>query len=103
MMQRTLLCAAAFLTLTTVMVQAQAVPSPAASNCLACHGAGDTKSSFPDLSSLDAAAIAAAMAQFRSDARRGTIMNRIAKGYSDEESRLLAQELADAVHTGAKP
>lgn len=103
MMQRALLCAAAFLTLTTGMAQAQAVPSPAAANCLACHGAGEAKSALPDLSSFDATTIATTMAQFRSGARNGTIMNRIAKGYSDEESRLLAQELADALRKGAKP
>jgi len=103
MMQRTLLCAAAFLTLTTVMVQAQAVPSPAASNCLACHGGSEAKSALPDLSAFDAMTIATTMAQFRSGARSGTVMNRIAKGYSDEESRLLAQELADALRKGAKP
>lgn len=99
--KRALRNAATFLVLATGMAQAQTVPSPAASTCLACHGTGDAKKAFPDLSQFDAAMIVESMAQFRSGARGGTIMNRIAKGYSDDESRAIAQELVAALHAGA--
>ncbi len=103
MFQRTLLCAAAFLFPGLAMAQAQAVPSPNAQACLSCHRAGTAQPEFPDLSHLDAMMIAESMAQFRDGARTGTIMNRIAKGYSDEENRAIAQELVAASRAGAKP
>ena len=43
-----------------------------------------------------------AMVAFRSGARTGTIMNRIAKGYTDEEIRAIEEELAQ-IGLGTKP
>jgi cytochrome c553 len=51
---------------------------------------------------LDPEAMVSAMAAYRSGERTGTIMNRIAKGYSDEESRAIAAELAQ-IGLGTKP
>ena len=59
-----------------------------ASSCLGCHGAQPT--SLPSLSNLSAAEIEAAMEQFRSGSREATLMNRIAKGYTPEESKAIA-------------
>lgn len=99
-MKRTLPWAAAF-SLFAWAAQAQSL-SPAANACLSCHGPRGNPGPFPDLARLDPASLSEAMAQFRSGARGGTIMNRIAKGYSDAESRALAVELAANLR-GAKP
>ena len=74
--------------------QAQSLPDvsgapPGASSCLGCHGAQpDTpcrrfRPSTP-------AEIETAMEQFRSGAREATLMNRIAKGFTPEESKAIA-------------
>ena len=61
---------------------------PGASSCLGCHGAQPT--SLPALSNLSASEIENAMEQFRSGAREATLMNRIAKGFTPEESKAIA-------------
>jgi sulfide dehydrogenase cytochrome subunit len=64
-------------------------------NCITCHGQGAAgEGAIPALRSLSAEAIVAAMRDFRSGKRRGTIMNRIAAGYSPDEDRLVAQFLS---------
>jgi len=73
------------------------LPSAAtlAGNCIVCHSpAADRQSKVPPLSDLGADGIAAAMQAFKSDRRRGSIMNRIAKGYGDEEIARIAAYLA---------
>jgi len=67
------------------------VPAGAAS-CLGCHGGGPT--GFPSLDGLTAERIADAMAAFRDGHRAGSVMNRIARGFSQEESRAIAEDLA---------
>lgn len=65
---------------------------PGASACLGCHGAAPT--ALPSLSGLSASDIETAMEQYRSGAREATLMNRIAKGFTPDESRAIAQWLA---------
>jgi hypothetical protein len=64
---------------------------PGASACLGCHGAGETE--LPSLKALSALDIETAMDAFRTGARDATLMNRIAKGFTPEESRAIAQWL----------
>lgn len=99
-MKRALPWAAAFSFLSAAMAHAQSLPSPQTESCLSCHGPRGNPGPFPDLARLDAATMADAMAQFRSGARTGTIMNRIAKGYSDAENRAIAEELLKALREG---
>ena len=69
-------------------------PSPAtiARNCYLCHGPeGKTAGPMPRLHGQPAAAIAKALTEFKTDQRKGTIMNRIAKGYSDADLQAVAQ------------
>jgi len=67
--------------------------SPAgASACLGCHGANETE--LPSLKKLSALEIETAMEAFRTGAREATLMNRIAKGFTVDETRALAQWLA---------
>ena len=77
-------------------VQAQSLPDvsaapPGASSCLGCHGAQPT--SLPSLSNLSASDIETAMEQYRSGAREATLMNRIAKGFTPDESKAIARWL----------
>ncbi|WP_395675777.1 c-type cytochrome [Inquilinus sp.] len=73
-----------------VVAPAAAQPSGAAS-CSGCHaGAGPV----PGLEGRPAAEIAAAMAAFRSGERPATVMDRIAKGFTDDETRAIADWLA---------
>lgn len=65
---------------------------PGASACLGCHGAAPT--TLPSLSGLSARDIETAMNDYRSGAREATLMNRIAKGFTPDESRAIAQWLA---------
>ncbi|MDB5571845.1 MAG: cytochrome [Hyphomicrobiales bacterium] len=67
-------------------------PPPGASSCSGCHGAAG--SDLPTLSGRSADEIAGSMAAFRSGERPATLMNRIAKGFTDEETRAIAQWIA---------
>jgi sulfide dehydrogenase cytochrome subunit len=70
-----------------------AAEAPAgAASCSGCH-AGNPRAGtpVPPLAGRPAAEIAAAMAEFKTGKRPGTIMDRIAKGFSEEESQAIAQ------------
>jgi sulfide dehydrogenase cytochrome subunit len=68
---------------------------PGASSCSGCHAAGaGVATSVPRLAGQDAAAIVAAMRDFRAGKRPATVMDRIAKGFSDEETGAIAAWLA---------
>jgi cytochrome c553 len=57
-----------------------------AAACTSCHGVGGRSSTaIPPLVGRDAAEIADALRAFRSGEREGTIMGRIAKGYTDQQ------------------
>ena len=62
-----------------------------ASACLGCHGASETE--LPSLNKLSESEIESAMDAFRTGAREATLMNRIAKGFTPDETRALAQWL----------
>ncbi len=69
-----------------------AASPPGASSCSGCHGAPD--GAVPSLAGRSAEDIAASLAAFRSGARPATVMTRIAKGFSDDESRAIAAWIA---------
>lgn len=63
--------------------------------CAGCHGTdGASPGPIATLEGLSSEYIAAAMYAFREDRRPATVMNRIAKGFTDEEIELLAQYFA---------
>jgi cytochrome subunit of sulfide dehydrogenase len=68
-----------------------ASPPPGAASCLGCHAAAGNDSPMVPLSSLTVEQIATAMQTFRSGSRTSTVMDRIAKGFTDEEVRAVAQ------------
>src|SRR5688572_29165050 len=68
-----------------------ASPPPGAASCLGCHAAKGADSTVIPLSSLKAEQIETAMQAFRTGSRASTVMDRIAKGFTDEEVRAIAQ------------
>lgn len=68
-------------------------PPPGATSCSGCHSTA-AASSIPPLYGRDAGGIVQAMAGFRDGSLPATVMNRIAKGFTDEESRAIAAWLA---------
>jgi cytochrome subunit of sulfide dehydrogenase len=67
------------------------VPAGAAS-CSGCHASTTrVETAVPPLNGRAAADITGAMIEFKSGKRAGTIMDRIAKGFTDEETRAIAQ------------
>lgn len=73
-----------------------ASPPPGAASCLGCHAAAGTQSAVASLSAFKAEQIETAMQAFRAGTRPATVMDRIAKGFSDEEVRAIAQWYASA-------
>jgi cytochrome c553 len=69
---------------------------PALANaCAACHGPdGRSQGAIPSIDNLPAEDFSAALKAFRAEARRGTVMNRIAKGVDDAEISALASYFA---------
>jgi sulfide dehydrogenase cytochrome subunit len=64
---------------------------PGASACSGCHPVKPpTTMPMPSLYGRDAAQIAAAMQEFRAGRRPATVMDRIAKGFTEDEIRLIA-------------
>ena len=70
-------------------------PPPGAASCSGCHAAGAAAAgSVSRLNGRDAGEIMTAMAGFRDGSLPATVMNRIAKGFSDDELRAIAAWLA---------
>lgn len=72
---------------------------PGASSCSGCHGAGPVWSAqarIPPVAGRPAADIAAAMAEYRAGTRDATVMGRIAKGFTEDETRAIAAWLERA-------
>jgi cytochrome c553 len=76
-------------------VRAASEPPPGAASCSGCHATGTLAgSSVSRLYGRDASDITTAMAGFRDGTLPATVMNRIAKGFSDDEVRAIAAWLA---------
>ena len=63
-------------------------PPPGAAACSGCHPA--SLGEFPHLGGRSAPDIVAAMKAFRSGERPSTVMDRIAKGFGDDEVAVIA-------------
>ncbi len=62
-------------------------PPPGASSCSGCHGGA---APLPAIAGQPRATLAAALDAFRSGERHGTVMNRLAKGFTKAESDAIA-------------
>jgi cytochrome subunit of sulfide dehydrogenase len=66
-----------------------------ANACAACHGPeGRSQGAIPSINNLPAEDFTVALKAFRADARKGTVMNRIAKGLDDAEISAMAAYFA---------
>ena len=66
-------------------------PPPGAAGCSGCHPATrSAETAVPRLAGRDAVQLVSAMAAFRSGQRPSTVMDRIAKGFTDDEVRAIA-------------
>jgi sulfide dehydrogenase cytochrome subunit len=64
--------------------------------CAGCHGTdGAGGTAIPPLKGRDAEYLETAMMEYKADKRPGTIMPRIAKGYSDEDIKAVAAYFAN--------
>ena len=88
--------AALGLALALTLPTAAAAQAPlVAQGCLGCHGAsGAGSAAIPGLSGRPAAELASAMRAFAAKERQGTIMGRIARGYTEAEITALAAHFA---------
>jgi cytochrome subunit of sulfide dehydrogenase len=81
---------------TIAVADAAMASGPALANaCAACHGPdGRSQGAIPSIDNLSAEDFIAALKAFRADARKGTVMNRIAKGVDDAEISAMAAYFA---------
>jgi cytochrome c553 len=72
-------------------VAASAEPPAGAASCTGCHPASARVASpVPRLGGLERTAIVKALQEFRSGQRAATVMDRIAKGFTDDEIQAIA-------------
>jgi cytochrome subunit of sulfide dehydrogenase len=81
---------AAVLLFAAVPATAQSAAPPGASSCSGCHGLNAPSAAVPALQGQEPEAIVAAMQAFRTGQREATVMDRIAKGFTEEETRAIA-------------
>ena len=102
-MNRTFHVALTMLTLAAapwVQAQAQAqadmtLARNLAATCANCHGTnGAARGDMKSLAGVSAGKITAMVADYKSGAQPATIMHQIAKGYTDEQIKLIAAYLA---------
>ena len=75
---------------------AEPPPRSLAMSCFTCHGpAGKSPDAIPSINGKNASFIEANMKAFRSGKRQSTVMQRIAKGYTDREIKALAGYIAN--------
>ena len=87
------LAAAAALAVSSIASAADAPPG--ASSCSGCHPAtAGVATPVPRLVGRDAAQITTAMTEFRTGKRPATVMDRIAKGFTDDETKAIAAYFA---------
>jgi predicted CxxxxCH...CXXCH cytochrome family protein len=68
---------------------------PGAASCSGCHGPATLGTAIPSLEGHAAADIVAQMQAFGAGQRPATVMGRIAKGFSEDETRAIAEWLAN--------
>jgi cytochrome subunit of sulfide dehydrogenase len=73
-----------------------AASPPGADACLGCHTVAANGGPLAPLGQFTSEQIVTAMQAFRSGSRPATVMDRIAKGFSDEETKAIADWYARA-------
>ena len=71
--------------------EAQQLPTALALTCATCHGTdGKSPGSIPTIAGRPAKDLKDALVGFKTGTRHATVMNRLAKGYTDQEIDALA-------------
>jgi sulfide dehydrogenase cytochrome subunit len=84
--------AAACLFAGVIATSAASIPPPGAASCTGCHAASaKVETNVPRIAGRNPAEIVAAMEAFRSGRKSATVMDRIAKGFSEAEIRAIAE------------
>ena len=90
------LSTAAAIVVASVWAAIAAEPPPGAAACSGCHTtSARIETPVPRLVGRNAAELVAMMQEFRSGQRPGTVMDRIARGFSDDETRAIAAWYAE--------
>lgn len=82
--------ALALISASAIAAPAAPTPPPGVAACTGCHPRSGGDAAIPQLAGHSANDIIAAMKAFRSGTRPATVMDRIAKGFSDDEIRVIA-------------
>ena len=96
-LRRARLAATAALTLAAPWALAQdaSLARNLAATCANCHGTnGNARGDMKPLAGMSADKIVALVADFKNGAQPATVMHQIAKGYTDEQIRLIAGYMA---------
>lgn len=75
---------------------AEVSPRLIALSCRNCHSGSGM--AIPSLNRLSAAQIEQALLDFQSDRRQSTVMGRLAKGFSEQEIRAIAEQMTTRKH-----
>ena len=88
---RSIFAACLGLTLLSFPAPAQEMPLALALSCAACHGTdGKSPGAIPTIDGRSAKETKEALTGFKNGTRPATVMNRLAKGYTDREIDALA-------------
>jgi cytochrome c553 len=80
--------------LVTAAEAASSMPPPGAASCTGCHASNPkVETRVPRIAGRSPAEIVAAMEAFRSGQKPATVMDRIAKGFTEAEVRAIADWL----------
>src|SRR5215510_5101104 len=88
--RRLWLCILALGATTETVLAASPEPPPGASSCSGCHAPRRFDTAVPPLAGRQAADILAQMQAFKSGQKPATVMDRIAKGFTDAEIEAIA-------------
>ena len=92
---RRALVAAVLLFAGVTTADAASMPPPGAASCTGCHAtSAKVETNVPRIAGRSAAEIVAAMVTFRSGQKSATVMDRIAKGFTEAETRAIAEWLS---------
>ncbi|MBF0448219.1 MAG: hypothetical protein HQL67_08475 [Magnetococcales bacterium] len=84
--------------------EAEATPAMLANTCAGCHGTNGQSGgpAMPSIAGMPSKFLTTIMADFKSGERPSTIMGRIAKGYDEAETKLIADYFAQQKWANAK-
>ncbi len=75
-----------------------------ANNCAGCHGLNGVTNgpATPSIAGMTEEYLTLSMQDYKSGVRKSTVMDRIAKGYSDDEIKVMAKYFSDLKYVGLK-